>query len=238
MKTVIANWKMNGSESLLRQVEKTVPRNGKVRVGLCPPYTLLGKKHRKDIWWGAQNVFYEKEGAYTGEISVSLLCECNINFVLVGHSERRMKFGETDEVIGKKLQAVIGAGLTAVFCLGETKDQREKGQTYSVLQSQMQVLNTISVKLWKYILIAYEPVWAIGTGVNATNQQVAQAHAWLHNWIATHRSKSLPILYGGSVNEKNAPELLKVKYVDGLLVGGASLKPKEFAHIVAYANDS
>ncbi len=230
---------MNGSVDLLRKIEKDLPPIRGVKVGICPPFTILSQPHRRDLWWGAQYMFHEDHGAFTGEISVGMLKECDVDFVLVGHSERRKLFGETNETVKKKIDMLIAKHISCVLCIGETKEERDQKRTKNVLAAQLRVLDNIHKSFWKQLMVAYEPVWAIGTGVNATPRQAREAHAFIRNLLEKKGAPNkIPILYGGSVNGENAPLLLREEGIDGLLVGGASLDTDDFAKIVECAHAS
>ena len=189
-----------------------------------------------DFSVGAQNAHFEAEGAYTGEISVGMLKSAGVQYVILGHSERRHIFGETDVWINKKIHAVLNAELIPIFCIGETLNDRKSNQTTLVLENQinlgLQGMESIDpVKM----IIAYEPVWAIGTGETASLDQVAEAHAYVQSVLEKMFGQvgyEVPILYGGSVNENNAMELIQAKGVDGFLIGGASIKKESFCSIV------
>ncbi|HEX2167165.1 MAG TPA: triose-phosphate isomerase [Longimicrobiales bacterium] len=193
---------------------------------------------RSDIHLGVQNIHWEENGAFTGEISAAIAAQAEAEWVLAGHSERRHVFGETDEETGRKCAAALAAGLIPIACIGETLEQREAGQLQEVLLRQLDaVLNAIPADAADRIVIAYEPVWAIGTGVNATPGDAAEAHAVIRARLTERYGKKpaghIPILYGGSVKPDNAAHLLSAAGVDGLLVGGASLDPVAFARISA-----
>jgi len=188
---------------------------------------------------GAQNVHWESEGAYTGEVSAQMLTSVGCSHVIIGHSERRQYFGETDETVNRKIRAAVAAGLVPVMCIGENETQREQGLTFSILDKQIQnglkdlLLNDLSS-----LVLAYEPVWAIGTGKTATTQQAQEVHAHLRHWFGQafgeDFSLKLRILYGGSVKPANIKDLMAMPDVDGALVGGASLDPESFSRLVHY----
>jgi triosephosphate isomerase (TIM) len=190
---------------------------------------------RPDIAFGVQNVHWEPTGAFTGEISAQMAAQAGARFALAGHSERRHVFGETDEEVGRKAAAALAAGLVPVACIGEKLDERRAGRLEEVLLKQLNaVLDALPPDAAGSLMIAYEPVWAIGTGVNATPQDAADAHALVRQRLAGRfggAADAIPILYGGSVKPDNAAELLAARGVDGLLVGGASLEPHDFARI-------
>ena len=197
-----------------------------VDVAVCPPYLSLHAAVQAlagtDIAVAAQNVHWDAEGAYTGEISAPMLFELGVYGAIVGHSERRQYFGETDEGVGKRARAGLEAGLSIIACVGETEAEREAGETEGVLRRQVAVLEA-----HEHLVIAYEPVWAIGTGKTATPEIAQEAHAFIKGLL------DVPVLYGGSVKPDNAAELAAQPAVDGALVGGASLHPDDLAAIVA-----
>jgi len=214
-----------------------------VEVMIAPPFTALSPVSQalrgSAVALGAQNLFWEKEGAFTGEISAPMLISAGCRFVLIGHSERRQYFGETDETVQKKLKAALDAGLIPVLCVGETLSQRDAGETFSVLDKQL----SDGLKGWvlknpEQWVVAYEPVWAIGTGKTATAGQAQEVHAFVRKWIETRMGSDvaggLRILYGGSVKPDNIAELMGMPDVDGALVGGASLNPDTFLKIIRY----
>ncbi len=189
---------------------------------------------------GAQNLHWADEGAYTGEVSARMLSAAGCRFVIIGHSERRQLFGETDESVNRKVAAAIKAGLSPVLCVGETEGEREAGQTFSILDKQVQNgLKDFVANDLNDLVIAYEPVWAIGTGKTATSDQAQEAHRFIRARIADRFGGELAgamrILYGGSVKPENVSELMAMADIDGALVGGASLKPESFAKIVCFS---
>ena len=201
---------------------------------LCVPFTALGtlskNLHGSRVKLGAQNIHWEDEGAYTGEISGSMLEELGVRYVIVGHSERRQYFGETDETVNRRLLAAQRYGLTPILCVGETKQQRDAGETDSVIAAQISK-DLIDVDQ-SNLVIAYEPIWAIGTGKSATPEQAQEVHAHIRDVMARFGdSTALRILYGGSVNAQNAAALLGMDDIDGALVGGASLDPEQFLQL-------
>ncbi len=230
--------------SLVDDILREAGRLVDVDVVLFPPYLFLDMValmcRESTIRTGAQNAFYENQGAYTGEISPVMLRDIGCEYVLLGHSERRRYFGETDAIINKKIKSCLEAGLTPVLCIGETLRQRQRGKTFDVLNDQIVYgLEGIDGSLIKKTIIAYEPVWAVGTGMSATTAQVQEAHEYIRNTLVcfsdTDTAGRLRILYGGSVNPKNARDLLEEKDIDGALVGGASLKPESFCEIIKSA---
>ena len=237
---VVGNWKMNKlpkegssfveeSVNLLLDVER-------VQVIFCPPFTgLLGMNLEHPFSLGSQNCHWEGQGAFTGEISTRMLKDCGVSYVIVGHSERRQIFFETNDWIKWKMGAVVDAGLIPIFCIGETLEQRKSGQTDQVLAQQLKD-GFKMVNSFKKMVIAYEPVWAIGTGISAKIDQVKDAHLQIKNILSKQFPKNIltdfPILYGGSVTPDNAEELISVPGVDGFLIGGASLNIDSFTSIV------
>jgi triosephosphate isomerase len=248
-KIIAGNWKMNndihGTVNLISELKKEL--NGKslnADVIVCPTFTNLetAKTLLKDssIRLGAQNVYFEENGAFTGEISPSMLISVGCEFVIIGHSERRTIFGESDQVINKKIKASIKNHLKPIFCIGETLDEREKGVTFNIVESQIRNgLEGITESDLAFLIVAYEPVWAIGTGRNATPQQAQEVHQFIRNLIAKIYSQNfadqLVIQYGGSVKADNAKELLSQPDIDGALVGGACLKAESFVKIIEAA---
>ncbi|MBC8312297.1 MAG: triose-phosphate isomerase [Candidatus Marinimicrobia bacterium] len=235
----VANWKMNFTSSdtkafLMNWKEKNL-NNTDVRTIFCPSFTELNTAAERlqdsASELGSQNVYYETNGAFTGEISCSMLKEIGCKWVIVGHSERRSIFGETDEMICQKLDKLISENMSPIVCIGETKDERENGKTEEVLSRQLSVAfeNQIGNDI-KNTIIAYEPVWAIGTGITATVDMVSEAHKCIRNIFDTNgfNGNKISILYGGSVNSENADELSEITDVDGFLVGGASLDVDKF----------
>lgn len=213
-------------------------------VMIAPPFTALSSVHEviesaASIHMGAQNMFYEKQGAYTGEISPDMVLSTGCTHVIIGHSERRQYFNEQDETINQKTAAAIKAGLIPILCVGETEKQRESKETFSVLDKQIRIgLKGFSVDELELLVLAYEPVWAIGTGKTATSGQAQEVHSFLRNQLEKKYSNvlanSVRILYGGSVKPDNISELMNMPDVDGVLVGGASLSADTFSQIVHY----
>lgn len=243
MKLIAGNWKMNLTASQTREyIHKFLPLVENVsdrEILLCPPFTSLcvAQESLKDsnVKLGAQNCYYEQKGAFTGEISLDMLKELGVSYVIVGHSERRWIFGESDELINKKLTACLHTGIRPILCVGERLEEREAGLTFKVVETQVRLALSGVEEYTDHIDIAYEPVWAIGTGNPATPEDAQLVHAFikdlLHQINPKHSNKTR-VLYGGSVNPKNAGDFMKMKDVDGLLVGGASLDPESFSQIV------
>ena len=245
-KVIAGNWKMNndlnGTISLISDIKKVLSgKNLIAETIICPPFINLETAHAllKDstIKLGAQNVYFEESGAFTGEISPSMLKSVGCEFVILGHSERRTIFGESDQVINKKIKISIKHGLKPIFCVGETLEEREKGVTFRVIEAQLtNGLKEISESELENLIVAYEPVWAIGTGRNATPQQAQEVHQFIRGLIERLYSQNfasqLVIQYGGSVKADNAQELLSQQDIDGALVGGACLKADSFFKII------
>ena len=242
-KVVVGNWKLNGSlagnETLLKALLGEVDRKpGSAACAVCVPAPYLaqvrGLLEGSAIAWGSQDVSRFEQGAYTGEVSGAMLAEMGCRYAIVGHSERRTLFGDTDSIAAQKYVAARKAGLTPIFCVGETLDERDRGITEAVLARQMDALLETGVAGLSGGIVAYEPVWAIGTGRTATSQQAEEAHAFIRARVAAkdgNIAAALPILYGGSVKAGNAAELFAMPDVDGGLVGGASLVAKDFSAI-------
>jgi triosephosphate isomerase (TIM) len=246
---IAGNWKMNTTRqsgvALAKELAAVVPQaEAGVEVLVCPPYpyllavgeTLAGSA----VHLGAQDAYFEAPGAFTGEVAVDMLRDCGCRYVILGHSERRHVMGETDAIINRKVRAAVAGGLAAVLCVGELLSERQSGQTEEVLDRQMEGgLAGVSEAEAAQVVIAYEPVWAIGTGVTATPEQAESAHEHLRKWLARRYtpafSEKVRILYGGSVKADNAETLLGQPNVDGALVGGASLKATTFVPIIEAA---
>ncbi len=243
---IAGNWKMNttrqSGEALASELAAVMPQaETGVEVLVCPPYPYLfpvgDKLAGSAVHLGAQDCYFEAPGAFTGEIAVEMLRDCGCRFVILGHSERRHVMGETDSTINRKVRAAISGGLTAVLCVGELLSERQSGKTEEVLDQQMEGgLSGVSEAEAANLIVAYEPVWAIGTGVTATPEQAESAHEHLRKWLAGRYTASFServrILYGGSVKADNAEILLGQPNVDGALVGGASLKASTFVPII------
>lgn len=228
--------------SLVTQIIASAPPRSDRDVVLCPPFTALSRVSQllkgSRIELGAQNLHWEKEGAYTGEISAPMLKELGCEYVIVGHSERRQYFGDDDSVVAKKLGAVLAEGMTPILCVGEKLEEREAARTESVLESQIKgALGGFDARQLVDLVVAYEPVWAIGTGKTATSEMAVGAHKFIRKLLDTMFgspfAEQTRIQYGGSVKPENASELLGESEIDGALVGGASLKADSFLRIVA-----
>ena len=244
-KTIIAgNWKMNVAPSEAKKLTTALAHQISVKdtaVVLCVPtidLTVVKRTLRQTrIAVGGQNCHFEEKGAYTGETSPQMLVDAGAKYVIIGHSERRTMFGETDEIVRKKVAAAISAGLRPIICVGESEEQRAQGVTEEHIRTQVKsAIYGLSPEDFRKIIIAYEPIWAIGTGKTATpedaNEVCKLIRACLREMYGARPSRSISILYGGSMNEKNAAALLAMPHVDGGLIGGASLKPEAFAAIV------
>eukprot|EP01017_Pseudomicrothorax_dubius_P025495 TRINITY_DN2761_c0_g1_i6.p1 TRINITY_DN2761_c0_g1~~TRINITY_DN2761_c0_g1_i6.p1 ORF type:complete len:261 (-),score=95.62 TRINITY_DN2761_c0_g1_i6:811-1593(-) len=241
------NWKSNNTVQQTKDlVQNTINKlsfdSARVEVLVAPVFIQLqwAKENvSSNVYVGAQNVSLFGFGAYTGEISAEALKDIGVEWTIIGHSERRTLFGETDEVVLKKTTRALEQGLKVIFCFGEVLAEREANQTIDVVNRQISGLKSLKPEHWNNIVLAYEPVWAIGTGKVATPEQAQEVHQHVRKWISSEISaevaQNLRIIYGGSVNEKNCGDLIKQGDVDGFLVGGASLKP-EFAKIVETCN--
>ena len=245
-KVVIAgNWKMNKTPAEAKELIAAIAplvKDAGCEVVACTPFVDLSAAQEAaqgtTIQIGAENCHWEVSGAYTGEVSAQMLTSMGVNIVIIGHSERRQYFGETDVTVQKRVRAALDAGLTVILCVGETLEQREQGITSELVSMQTKIaLGGVSEEELKRIIIAYEPVWAIGTGKTATAQQANEVCHTIRECIASVYSQAaadgITIQYGGSMNAGNAAELLAQPDVDGGLIGGASLKPQDFATIVA-----
>jgi len=249
-KWIVGNWKMNGSRTHVAEFAAGLlagfpagARNGAVRVGVCPPAPYLpdlgSRLEGSPVLLGAQNVHPWAGGAYTGEVSAPMLADLGVKFCIAGHSERRHLFRETDAFIREKLAALLEAKLMAILCVGETLAQREAGEQTTVVQAQLTAaLEGFSAAAADRLLVAYEPVWAIGTGKTAQPQQAQEMHAFVRQWLKSRLGdlgQTIPILYGGSVTPDNARALLQQPDINGALVGGASLKVESFLAIIQQA---
>jgi triosephosphate isomerase len=248
MKTplVVGNWKMHGGQSDCRALARAIVRGleknpCRADVALAPPFTAVGAVgnaiRRSGIQLAAQNCHWEERGAFTGEVSPSMIKELRCEFVILGHSERRHIFGESDEMVARKLAAASTQGLRAILCVGETLDDRRRNLTTRIIIRQLRsALKGLPKDVIEKLEVAYEPVWAIGTGQNATTAQVSQVHQRIRKYLTASfgnsKGRGVRILYGGSVKPDNAAELAVLDDVDGLLVGGASLKAETFLPIV------
>ncbi len=246
-KHIIANWKMNAPNELLPNIlakfaqlsdDARMAILDKNNIVICPPFTAIHHAYQlcqnRGFKIGAQDCHYETQGAYTGDISAGMLKESGAEFVLIGHSERRTYHSETDEICNKKVKRALEIGLIPILCIGETFAQKNNGETIAVLSRQLgQGLLAINLKK---IIIAYEPIWAIGTGLSADIQEINHIHQQINavmNQLNAQTNLQTTILYGGSVNANNAKEYCQSPYINGLLIGGASLKTEEFWQIIS-----
>jgi triosephosphate isomerase (TIM) len=240
-KLVIGNWKMNGSlaanATLAKEIAGASAAFSRVEVIVCPPFPYLASMPSafaaSTVKWGAQDVSAAQSGAYTGQVSAPMLKEFGCSYVLVGHSERRQGLGESDTLVAEKAKRALEAGLIPVVCVGETLAQREAGQADAVVLGQLNAVTSLLGQLADRIIVAYEPVWAIGTGKTASAQDAQAIHATLRQKLNTCGAVSVPILYGGSVKADNATSLFAMPDIDGGLIGGAALDAKAFLAICA-----
>src|SRR6516225_7744258 len=243
---IAGNWKMfktvQETSAFVKEFRGAVKDVNDVEIVVAPPFTSVHAAaeaaRNTNIGVAAQDLYWEREGAFTGEVSAPMIKEAGAEYVIIGHSERRRLFGETDATVNRKIVAAIGAGLTAIVCVGETLEEREGNQTLRVLDRQIKDgLDGLTADQISDLVIAYEPVWAIGTGRTATAAQAQEAHAHirtrLRQWFGADAADRCRLLYGGSVKPDNIRELIAEPDVDGALVGGASLEVKSFAEIVA-----
>ncbi|MDQ1265941.1 MAG: triosephosphate isomerase [Bacteroidota bacterium] len=246
---IAGNWKMNTtskeSKALIEMILERLSDLGRLKsqVLVCPPFTSLMSVSDVlrgfDVFLGAQNCHFQAQGAYTGEISLPMLKQLKCDYVIIGHSERRTYFFETDEIINKKIKAAISANIVPILCIGETLQERQEGSTFSVLERQLSIcFKDITPEQLKQMVIAYEPVWAIGTGLAATPEQAQEAHYWIRSYLNDNFSgaaEDLILLYGGSLTPDNADDILSLPDINGGLIGGASLKPDSFISIIKTA---
>jgi len=241
------NWKMNKTTGeaidLVRELKAAISGVKGVEVAVAPPFTALyavcKELEGSSIRLAAQNLYWEEKGAFTGEVSPLMLKEVGCHYVIIGHSERRQFFGETDETVNRRIKAALAQGLKVIFCIGETLKEREEGKTFSVIERQVEDgLKNLSDKEMKNMVTAYEPVWAIGTGKTATPGQAEEVHRFIRGKIEKlyprEVSEEIRIQYGGSVTPENIKGLMEQANIDGALVGGASLKAESFSKIVRF----
>ena len=244
---IAGNWKMNNNNTesveLVSRLKEMISDVEKVEIVVAPPYTALesvaASIKGSTIFLSAQNIFWEESGAFTGEISPAMLKDIGCQYTIIGHSERRQYFGETNETVNKRLKAALKASLTPIVCIGETLEEREADKTFTVIEQQAREgLNGLSLNEMEKVVIAYEPVWAIGTGKTATPEQAQEVHRFVRKLIAQifveEIAEKIRILYGGSVKPDNIDHLMAQRDIDGALVGGASLKADSFARIVKF----
>jgi triosephosphate isomerase len=247
-KLVAGNWKMHGSVQMVKELlQPLLAAAGDAEaaeLAVFPPFPYLSKVQKmlrgSTISWGAQNLYPAPKGAFTGEVSAAMLLDFGCRYVLVGHSERRSLFGESNDDVADRFNAALEAGLEPVLCVGETLMQREQGATREIIAGQLDaVLQKAGIDSFSSVTIAYEPVWAIGTGKTASPEQAQEIHAFIRDKLSEHDDiigGQIRILYGGSVNPSNAADLFARKDIDGGLIGGASLKAQDFLAIYAAAN--
>ncbi len=239
------NWKMNGTSAhaagFMKEIASALPQRDCPEVVVFPPFTLITGLNRAasaaGVLLGGQDLFWEEEGAFTGEVSPGMLKDAGCTWFLAGHSERRHVLGEDDRIVRRKLEAGISAGLNGILCVGELREEREAGMTEEVVRGQISAGLTGTAVLSSGLVIAYEPVWAIGTGLTATPEEAQHVHSLIRGWVAdiagTGFAGDLRIIYGGSVKLGNAAAIMDGADIDGALVGGASLSARSFADIVA-----
>ena len=244
---IAGNWKMNKtvaeSLDLIRELKGAVSGVKGVEVAVAPPFTALYAVHKElegsSIRLAAQNLYWEEKGAFTGEISPLMLKDAGCQYVIIGHSERRQFFGETDETVNRRIKAALAQGLKVIFCVGETSKEREEGRTFPVIEKQMEGgLKGLDIQKAEDMVIAYEPVWAIGTGKTATPQQAEEVHRFIRGKIeklySREVSEKIRIQYGGSVTPESIKGLMNQPDIDGALVGGSCLKAESFSKIVRF----
>ncbi|MBT4962685.1 MAG: triose-phosphate isomerase [Francisellaceae bacterium] len=233
---VVANWKMNGSLKFIKEYFLNFDFIPNCEVVICPPYPYLSETKvntdRVGFLTGAQDMYFQEKGAFTGAVGASMLCDFGCSYVILGHSERRSLFHDGDKAIAAKLLVAVEAGIVPILCVGESQAQRDNGSTIEVISSQLQVVKDISASSF---VIAYEPIWAIGTGKSASADDADEVHAAIRTWLANNISEDkanvTKVLYGGSVKANNAQELFAKSNIDGALIGGASLVADEFMKI-------
>ncbi len=230
MKFIAGNWKMNGTRTALKEMVDALQNvDTENKVILCVPYTMLGLNSGK-VSLGAQDVSAHEKGAYTGEISAAMIAETGAKYVIVGHSERRQYHEETNDIVRQKAELALSAGLTPIICVGETMEEKQAGKTMAVIESG--VRESIPSDVNQDIIVAYEPRWAIGAGLTPTEAEIAEAHKLIADTLNNMGLYGTPVLYGASVKATNAAEIMSIPNVDGVLVGGASLKPDDFIPII------
>ncbi len=244
---IVGNWKMNGTRAMLseaRAIDRAAQRYMKVEVAIAPPFTLIHAVHREaeQIGVGAQNCFHGPEGAHTGDISASMVADSGAKFVILGHSERRIDHGESAELINRKIDSALEAGLRIILCCGESFETRDAGRAEEFVLDQLRASLPDISDAAERLSVAYEPVWAIGTGRTATTDDIAAMHAAIRGLLdekyGPETSANIRILYGGSVKPENAREILSTPEVGGALVGGASLSAESFLGIVVGASET
>lgn len=232
MKIIAGNWKMNGSRSALIEMQDALANvETENTVVLCVPFVFVAMANGSAAI-GAQDVSNHDHGAFTGEVSAAMLHDAGAKYVIVGHSERRMYHGETNEIVNQKAKMALSAGLIPIICVGETIDERNAGKTMEIIKSG--VRESVPQDGGD-VIVAYEPRWAIGAGITPTNDEIAAAHALIAETLGKMGRDGTPILYGASVNGDNAAQIMSIPHVDGVLIGGASLKPDDFIPIITAA---
>ena len=237
-KIIAGNWKMNGKLENLLEIKKISNEfaRSKIEIIICPPFTLLSAASEiaKNVHLGAQNLHPESEGAFTGEISADMLVDLGVSYSIIGHSERRNEHNETNEIVARKVQISLEKKLQTIICIGETELQRKENKTLEILEQQL--LDSLAGNAnFKKLIVAYEPIWAIGTGLTPEVREILKVHNFIRLKLVElygSNASNIPLLYGGSVNGSNAPEIFNVPNVNGALVGGASLSFEKFAPIV------
>ena len=237
-KIIAGNWKMNGKLENLLEIKKISNEfaRSKIEIIICPPFTLLSAASElaKNVYIGAQNLHPENEGAFTGEISANMLVDLGITHSIIGHSERRNKHNETNEIVARKVKISLEKKLQTIICIGETELQRKENSTLEILEQQL--LDSLANNTnFEKLIVAYEPIWAIGTGLIPEVSEISKIHDFIRVRLVElygSNASNIPLLYGGSVNGSNAPEIFKVNNVNGALVGGASLSFEKFAPII------
>ena len=237
-KIIAGNWKMNGKLENLLEIKKISNEfaRSKIEIIICPPFTLLSaaRELAKNVYIGAQNLHPENEGAFTGEISANMLVDLGITHSIIGHSERRNKHNETNEIVARKVKISLEKKLQTIICIGETELQRKENSTLEILEQQL--LDSLANNTnFEKLIVAYEPIWAIGTGLIPGVSEISKIHDFIRVRLVElygSNASNIPLLYGGSVNGSNAPEIFKVNNVNGALVGGASLSFEKFAPII------
>ena len=237
-KIIAGNWKMNGKLENLLEIKKISNEfaRSKIEIVICPPFTLLSAATEiaKNIYLGAQNLHSESEGAFTGEISADMLVDLGVTHSIIGHSERRTEHSETNEIVARKVKISLEKKLQTIICIGETELQRKENKTLEILEQQL--LDSLAGNAnFKKLIVAYEPIWAIGTGLTPEVHEILKVHNFIRRKLVElygSNASNIPLLYGGSVNGSNAPEIFNINNVNGALVGGASLSFEKFAPII------
>ena len=237
-KIIAGNWKMNGKLENLLEIKKISNEfaRSKIEIIICPPFTLLSaaSEFAKNVYLGAQNLHPESEGAFTGEISAEMLVDLGVKYSIIGHSERRNEHNETNEIVALKVKVSLEKKLQTIICIGETELQRKENKTLEILEQQL--LDSLAGNAnFKKLIVAYEPIWAIGTGLTPEVREILKVHNFIRLRLVElygSNASNIPLLYGGSVNGSNAPEIFNVPNVNGALVGGASLSFEKFAPII------